>query len=323
MKHSCVYRLHRDRALRGRAWLPPVAAFFAVLAFGCSSSPEETASAVPATADYEPQIAAFRQEREQSLREPDSWLTLVGLFWLREGRNSVGSGGDNQVVLPQGKAPETAGVLVVEQGKARIEVASGVSITHEGQPVTELKLEDDSGGNPTILKHGPLQFYVIERSGRLAVRVKDCESEALRNFTGLDYYPAAEDWRIEAQFEPYEEAVELEMPNYLGAPTQETSPGALVFEIEGTTYRTDAISDGPSHFLVFADSTNGSETYGGGRFLRVELPDEAAPVTLDFNKAYNPPCVFTPYATCPLPPPQNKLTASVRAGEKAYASAAH
>jgi uncharacterized protein len=268
---------------------------------------------------YEAGILAFRQAREERLREPDGWLTLVGLHWLREGRNPFGSDPENRVTLPQGKAPEMAGAFVVEEGRVRVEVAAGVPVTHEGQPVRSLELQNDMQGDPTILALGSLQFYVIERSGRLGVRVKDSESKTRQNFAGLDYYSIDGNWRIEARYEPYDGPRTLEVPNFLGAPTQETSPGALVFAVGGTTYHMDALPDEPSYILVFADSTNGSETYGGGRFLRLELPAEAGPVTLDFNKAYNPPCVFTPYATCPLPPAQNKLNVAVQAGEKRYA----
>jgi len=288
--------------------------------FGCSSDTVEMASQkVAPEPNHEEEILAFRQAREERLRTPDGWLTLVGLHWLREGRNPFGGDPENRVVLPEGKAPALAGAFVVEGGRVRVEVAPGVPVSHEGRPVTSLELQNDMQGDPTILALGPLQFYVIERSGRLGIRVKDSESEALRNFTGLDYYPIGASWRIEARFEPYDGPRTLEVPNFIGPPTQETSPGALVFDVEGTTYRMDAIPDDPSYLLVFADSTNGSETYGGGRFLRVELPAAASPVALDFNKAYNPPCVFTPYATCPLPPPQNKIATAVRAGEKSYA----
>jgi uncharacterized protein (DUF1684 family) len=286
-------------------------------ALGCSPAAESPSAGDAAV--HESEILAFRQAREQRLRTPDGWLTLVGLHWLREGRNPFGSDPESHVILPEGKAPALAGAFVVEGGRVRVEVAPGVPVTHEGRSVASLELQNDMQGDPTILALGPLQFYVIERSGRLGIRVKDSESEALRSFTGLDYYPIEASWRIEARYEPYDGPRTLEVPNFVGTPTQETSPGALVFEVEGTTYRMDAIPDDPSYVLVFADSTNGSETYGGGRFLRVELPAEVGPAVLDFNKAYNPPCVFTPYATCPLPPPRNKIAAAVRAGEKSYA----
>jgi hypothetical protein len=288
--------------------------------FGCSSDTVEIASQkVAPEPNYESEIDAFRQAREERLRTPDGWLTLVGLHWLREGRNPFGSDPENRVILPEGKAPKLAGAFVVEGGRVRLEVVPGVPVTHEDRPVTSLEVQNDTQGDATILALGSLQFYLIERSGRLGIRVKDSESEALRKFTGLDYYPIDASWRIEARYDPYDGPRTLEVPNFVGPPTQETSPGALVFDLEGATYRMDAIPDDPSYLLVFADSTNGSETYGGGRFLRVELPAEAGLVALDFNKAYNPPCVFTPYATCPLPPPQNKVAAAVRAGEKRYA----
>jgi len=315
--NSLVPRQLRKTAARYRWLLLLVGAGLVAVALGCSPAPEAPSNRDAAV--HESEIDAFRQAREERLRTPDGWLTLVGLHWLREGRNTFGSDPESRVVFPEGKAPALVGAFVVEGGRVRVEVAPGVPVTHDGRPVTSLELQNDMQGDPTILALGPLQFYVIERSGRLGIRVKDSESEALRNFTGLDYYPIEASWRIEARFEPYDGPRTLEVPNFIGPPTQETSPGALVFDVEGVAYRMDAIPDDPSYLLVFADSTNGSETYGGGRFLRVELPAEAGPVVLDFNKAYNPPCVFTPYATCPLPPPQNKIAAAVRAGEKSYA----
>jgi uncharacterized protein (DUF1684 family) len=273
----------RKSACRYRRPLLLASAGLVAAAFGCSPAAQSPSAGDAAVLESE--ILAFRQAREGRLRAPDGWLTLVGLHWLREGRNPFGSDPENRVILPEGKAPELAGAFVVEGGRVRVEVAAGAAVTHEGQPVTNLELQNDMQGDPTILNLGSLQFYVIERSGRLGIRVKDSESETLRNFTGLAYYPIEASWRIEARYEPYDGPRTLEVPNFAGTPTQETSPGALVFDVEGITYRMDAIPDDPSYILVFSDSTNGSETYGGGRFLRTELPAEAGPAVLDFNTA--------------------------------------
>ena len=272
---------------------------------------------------YIQQVEQWRSERENRLRDPYGWLTLVGLHWLQQGDNSFGSGAANHVALPPGKTPGHAGLFVVDGDRVTVKVAPGVPVMHKGQPVATMALKTDAQGEPTLLQLGSLRFHVIERGERLGVRVKDRESAVLRNFTGIDYYAIDPRWRFEARFEPYDPPKELRIPNILGTIDTEPSPGAVVFEAEGMAYRLDAVGAGDALFIIFGDDTNGSGTYGGGRFLYADLPTETGRVVLDFNKAYNPPCVFTPYSTCPLPPRQNKLPFAVHAGEKAYARAAH
>ena len=182
-------------------------------------------------------------------------------------------------------------------------------------------LRPDTGGAPTELALGSVRLYLIERSGKLAVRVKDSEAETRKKFSGIDYYPIDSAWRVTARFEPYDPPRMLPIVNVLGMPEPEDSPGALVFDADGETHRLDAIGEGESLFIVFGDATNGSETYGGGRFVYTDLPSDDGTVILDFNKSYNPPCVFTAYSTCPLPPEQNKLPLAVRSGERVYAKA--
>jgi uncharacterized protein (DUF1684 family) len=239
--NSLISWRRRKSAGRYRWPLLLVGAGLVAAVLGCSPAPETPSNRDAAV--HKSDILAFRQAREERLRTPDGWLTLVGLHWLREGRNPFGSDPESRVVLPEGKAPALAGAFVVEGGRVRVKVAPGVPVTHEGRPVTSLELRNDMQGDPTTLALGPLQFYVIERSGRLGIRVKDSESEALRNFTGLDYYPIEASWRIEARFEPYDGPRTLEVPNFVGTPTQETSPGVLIFDVEGVTYRMDAIPD--------------------------------------------------------------------------------
>ena len=297
-----------------------VAGWLLLIIAAAVNMPSSNAQSEPSQAA---EIQAWRAARLERLTSPDGWLTLVGLFWLKKGENTFGGGPQNRVVLAGEKVPEQAGSLHVTSEGVKAAAAKGAGITHKGKPVTEMALQDDTQGEPTVLEIGSVSFYVIERGGRLGVRVKDSESEARRNFKGLDYYPLDAGWRLTARFEPYDPPKPVDIPNVLGGVFHETAPGAIVFDWGGKTYRLDPMPDGDSFMLVFGDETNGSETYGGGRFLNLDLPQEAGPIIVDFNKSYSPPCVFTPYSTCPLPPPQNRLGVAVRAGERGFARGAH
>ena len=195
----------------------------------------------------------------------------------------------------------------------------GVKPQVDGSPVTELELKDDTAeGGPTILRFESLILNVLKRGDRVGVRVKDTESLSRSEFKGLEYYPVDPEWRLEARFEPYQPAKTIPITNVLGMTDNETSPGALAFDIGGRIYRIDPILEKGEKdlFVMIADQTTGSETYGAGRYLYVSPPDAAGKVVIDFNKAYSPPCAFTNYATCPLPPRQNRLPFRIEAGEK-------
>lgn len=296
----------------------PLLAFTPLLLLACGGGPPEIEPAA-----LEEEVRTWRQEREARLRQDDGWLTLAGLYWLEEGESSFGSSPDNDLVFPA-KAPERIGTFRLENGRVSVAVEPGVPVTHDGAPVTEMALaaETDGGAEPDVLTLGSFTFFVIERAGRMGVRLKDREHPALARFTGLDYFPIGPEWRLTARFEPYDPPKTIRVPNIIGSEFEETSPGAVVFEIDGEEFRLEPTGEpGGELFLVFGDASNGSETYNGGRFLVADAPDDGR-VVLDFNKAYNPPCVFSPYATCPLPPRQNRLPVSIRAGEKMYAAAA-
>ena len=275
------------------------------------------ATAIPEDA-YRKEIEAWRARRIERLRADGGWLTVVGLFWLEPGKNAVGSGHGNKVVLPAG-TPDFAGVLERTSDSVTFHAAPGSGVSSGGKPVATQALASDADGEPTVLSVGSVTFYVIRRGSRLGVRVKDARSPARREFRGIDNYPTDPKWRVEARFEPYDPPKSIPIPNVLGTEEPTPSPGALVFELDGRTYRLDPIVEtGETDlFVIFGDRTNGKETYGAGRFLYASPPVGGRTI-LDFNKAYNPPCVFTPYATCPLPPPQNKLPIEVPAGEKKY-----
>jgi uncharacterized protein len=291
-----------------------------------SARPEAPPKAQPAApaapaADtaYLQEIEALRKDRNEGLKQEDGWFALVGLFWLEPGENRFGSGPDNRVILPEGRSPAFAGTLIREGDAVKVRVAPGVTVTSGGKPVTEAAVTSDAQGKPTVLELGSLSFFVIQRGDKVGVRVKDSKSPALAAFHGLDFYPIQPDWKVDARFEPYNPPKTVPVPNVLGQVSEIPSPGAVVFDWQGKTYRIDALEGSPEGglFLLFGDKTNGKETYGAGRFLDTDPPKDGK-VVVDFNTAYNPPCAFTAFATCPLPPAQNKLAVAIEAGEKNF-----
>jgi hypothetical protein len=272
-----------------------------------------------AQGEYAEQIKAWRQRREERLKADGGWLSVAGLFWLEEGRNRFGTAQDNGIVLPEGSAPEHAGVFERKGDTVTLRLEPGVEATAGGQPVPgELAMVPDTAGEPTVVALGKrLQMHVIGRNGRYAIRLKDRDSPQRKAFTGLKWFPVREDWRITARFEPYEPARDVEIPNVLGYVEKMSCPGVAVFTVAGRELRLEPVLEDPKEpmlFFIFRDETTGRETYPAGRFLYAEMPKDGQ-VVLDFNKAYTPPCGFTPYATCPLPPPQNRLALRIEAGE--------
>ena len=269
------------------------------------------------------EVEAWKAEREARLRQPDGWLSLVGLEWLEEGSNTIGSAEGNQVLLPTSTPPHL-GTLHLEQGAVRFETHEGLLVHIDGNEVSSSALASDASGAATEVRIGSVLFYLIARGDQIGVRVKDSEAETLLHFEGLDYYDLEPSWALSATFRPHDPPKSIPVPNVLGTVNETPSPGALEFQVDGTSHRLDVLDGGEGElFVLFSDQTNGSETYGAGRFLYTSTADEQGRVLLDFNRAYSPPCVFTPYATCPLPPSQNRLALAVTAGEKNYAGSAH
>jgi uncharacterized protein (DUF1684 family) len=301
----------------------------ATVIFAAACRQETTSTAPPKVIDasaHKSEIEKWQSDRLASLTKDDGWLTLIGLFWLNEGENKFGSFRENPIPLPRYKAPPIAGSFWLENGRVRIETRPGVEITADSNPVTTLDLKTDiDDGGPTILKLGSLIINVVKRGDRVGVRVKDSESVARSEFKGLEYYPIDPKWRLEARFEPYQPAKKIPITNVLGMTDDETSPGAIAFDVGGRIYRIDPILEKGEKdlFVMIADGTTGKESYGAGRYLYVTPPDASGKVVIDFNKAYNPPCAFTAFATCPLPPRQNRLPFRIEAGEKKYAGMEH
>ena len=287
----------------------------ALAASSCSSQSEMSPDEVAA---HKAEVEAWQERRDTGLRKNDGWLSLVGLHWLSEGDNAFGSDPSVPVPFPEGKSPANAGRFVLEGGSVRIIANADAGVTHNGEPVRALELSPDTSEEVTELEMGSLLFYVIERGGEFAVRIKDRENELLTNFAGMDEYPIDPAWRIQGRFEPYDPPLLIEVPNITGQVNQIDSPGAVVFERDGKTHRLDVLAAGDAYWVIFADETNGGDTYGGGRFLYTDLENENGDIVIDFNLAYNPPCVFTVYATCPLPPEGNEVALAITAGEKMF-----
>jgi hypothetical protein len=275
------------------------------------------ASAALGALSYHDLVDRWRQEREKSLKADDGWLTLAGLFWLKPGANTIGSSEDSAIRLPRG--PAHVGVIEYQDGKATIRMDPGAAATIDGHPASgsQAMQSDAKGAKPDLVQLNDFTFYVIHRGARNAIRVKDKQSEYRKAFTGLHWYPVKDEYRIEADWVAYTTPHTLAVPNILGETEQEPTPGYAEFMLAGEHYRLDPVVEGNQLFFIFKDKTAGAETYPAGRFLHSEMPKDGK-VLLDFNEAYNPPCAFTPFATCPLPPRQNRLSARIEAGELNY-----
>ncbi|HEX6550207.1 MAG TPA: DUF1684 domain-containing protein [Gammaproteobacteria bacterium] len=274
--------------------------------------------------EYSEEIERWRATRLQSLTAEDGWVTLVGLYWLQPDDNRFGAAVDNRIVMDHPALPAHAGTFILENGKVRFEAALDANILHQGAPVTRLALKTDATGEPTVLSVDTLSFHVIQRGDRFGIRVKDSAADARLHFRGLRYFDADPAWRFHAQFETYSPMKSVTVMNVLGMEEVMDSPGAVVFEFDGRSHRLETVLEPgeTDYFVMFADQTNGDQTYGAGRFLYVQPPVDGKTV-LDFNKAYTPPCAFSRFATCPLPPPQNRLPIEVTAGELKYEGSDH
>jgi len=267
---------------------------------------------------YRAEIQKWRDDREARLKADGGWLQVAGLFWLKEGANTFGTDPKSTIVLPAGSAPAHAGVFELKGGTVAVRLERGVEATVDGKPIATQPLRPDVPGPADVVKLGPrLSLHVIERGGRLGIRMKDRESPLLKEFTGLRWFPVSEAYRVDARFVPYAPPKQVPVPNILGQVENLPSPGSAVFTLGGREVRLDPVLEEPGAtelFFIFRDETAKTETYPAGRFLYTALPKDGR-VLLDFNKAYSPPCAFTPYATCPLPPRQNRLPLRIEAGE--------
>jgi uncharacterized protein len=263
-------------------------------------------------------VEQWRAQHQAELTKDFGWLTVVGLDWLKEGDNRVGADPANEVPLPSGSAPRRVAIISLHAGKAELHPEPGVPLTLNGKPATQTALREDDD----VLAINHLKFYLIRRGDRVGIRLKDNDSAARKDFKGLSWYPVDPTWRIQAKFNQWTTPHSIVFHNTIGQEESEPSPGTVTFQKDGREFHLEPTIDEGELFFVIRDQTSGKTTYGASRFLYNE-PARDGMVWLDFNKAENPPCAFTAYATCPLPPPQNRLALAITAGEKTYAGSGH
>ena len=269
---------------------------------------------------YENEITQYRTERESRLRDNDrSWLALVGLFWLVEGNNTFGRASSNDIQLDSPAVPEQAGVFQFRNGTVTVRAADDTPLTCKGEAVKFKTLRFDIEESPDYLELGSLIMVAIKRGKNCLVRVWDKESPNRKQFTGLKHYPVNSTFRVTARFVPYDPPRIMKIRDVIGEEYDVEFPGFALFTLGGKECRLEAEKTDEGLFFNYYDPTNGNGSYPGGRFLDVDEPNERE-VILDFNKSRNPPCAYTDYATCPLPPSQNRLPVRIPAGEMVYRS---
>ncbi len=268
---------------------------------------------------YEISIKQWQQQRIESLKAADGWLNLAGLYWLKEGNNTLGGNEKNSILFPADHSDAFIGTVALNKGIVHFTAATPAAVKTESTDVTNIQVfpyKDE----PIVLAHKSLRWFVIQRGTKYAIRLRDLENPILKEFKGIKTFPIDEKWKIKAQFVPTV-GRKIKILDVTGRVFEEESPGKLVFKINEKIYSLETTGTKAHLFIVFGDATNNLDTYGGGRFLEVDVPQEdGSSIYLDFNKAYNPPCAFTPYATCPLPTKENKLSIAISAGEQFHES---
>jgi uncharacterized protein (DUF1684 family) len=272
-------------------------------------------AAVQAPAPYRAEIEQHRRERIEELTAPNGWLAVRGLFWLREGTNTAGSDPASDIRLPA-RAAKRIGVFTLAGETITFAADRSASVASAGAPVKTVTLDPRKGETAGLVTDG-ITLFAIRRGTRLGLRMIDPESVQRSSFEGLKYFPLDPAYRVRAAFVPHDQPKRIPIPNVLGTIGQMESPGYVEFTLEGKTYRLEPVYETAERkdlFFIFKDLTSRTDTYEAGRFLHAPLPVDGV-VDLDFNRAYNPPCAFTEFATCPLPPKQNQLAVAIPAGE--------
>ena len=275
-------------------------------------------AAAPQAQDLTAETEAWRAERETRLAADDGWLTVAGLFFLTEGDNTFGASPLNDIVLRSG--PDRAGVFTLRRGEITVRATAGETLTIDGRDTATASLWPYEGGSRPTITIGPLSLFGHYSGDRLAIRMRDRDSEIRRGFSGLRWFPIAEDFRVRGRYIPHAEPRTVELPNILGDVETFRTSGSVAFSAGGAEHRMTAFDTGGRLWFIFRDLTSGSETYPAARFLYADAPEDGW-TTVDFNRAYNPPCAFNPYTTCPLPPLENRLPVRIEAGEMDYPAA--
>jgi uncharacterized protein len=271
---------------------------------------------VLAADDWKKSDLEWRARAEQSLRKDNGWLTLAGRYVMKPGANTFGTGKDNDIVFPEGLGPARMGTVTVDVGKVTVTLEPGLTMEKDGIPMTD-KVMGTDGENRDWVQMGRASFHVIAREGTYILRLADRESDVRKRFQGRVWYDVKDAYRVKAKFVPYDPPRKISIVNVIDEVSDEPSPGYVEFRLNGQVHRLDAVGDDDGLFFVMRDATAGKTTYAPGRFLYVEKkPEPGETFMLDLNRVYNPPCAFSEYTTCPLPPKQNILKTRVEAGEK-------
>ena len=293
-----------------------LAALISMIGCGPMQHRQESSSNPESTSTYLDSVRAWQKHRDAGLRTPDSWLTLVGLYWLHPGENQIGSSDSNDLVLPKTSAPARLGRVRLVGDKAVFRNEAGPVVTVNGKPVKSPVTLSYDEEKPDVVKAGTISFFVIKRLDKFAIRAKDGGSPVLKNFHGMDFFAIDPQLHF-PDAKLISDPKKIPILNVVGQTEMQDSPGVVEFSYAGKTYQLRPIYEGKTLFFLFKDLTNKTDTYQAGRMLNTPLPVEGK-VNLDFNRSYNPPCTFTPYATCPLPPRDNILPFAVMAGEKRF-----
>ncbi len=273
---------------------------------------------------FEEEEKAWQKEQDEKMRAPDGWLTIAGLFWLEEGPNSFGTSSECKIQLPQDSAPAVAGSFFYRSGKVTVRAQEGVPLRVNDVLITQSSLKSDAEGGLDTVALKDLRMWIISRSGRRAVRLRDFNHSAWKNSHSLEFFAPDPKYKILADYILHEEPKTISVETEIGTTTEMVSPGYVKFALDGRELKLIGFSQGPKNlFIIFKDLTNGVETYEASRFMSAEILEGGDKVNLNFNRAYNPPCAFTPHATCPLPPPENILDVRIAAGEKRYSKELH
>lgn len=280
-----------------------------LLAFAVLSIPAQTA--------YRSEVKEWRSEHEKELAGENSWFSLAGLFWLKEGVNTIGRGSRFDIQLTENFDGTKFGTIDFHNGTATLRIEPGVTAEVDGQRISEFQLVSDAIQKQSVVKSGSQNFYLIKREERYGIRLKDNNNRARLDFKRLNWFPIDAAFRVIARFEPFPEPIEIPIPNMLGGSYKMMSEGVLKFRLKGKNFSLQPVEEDGRFFIVFRDLTSRTQTYGVGRFLYAEKSKDNR-VILDFNKAENPPCAYTTFATCPIPPRKNRLSVAIPAGERRY-----
>lgn len=267
---------------------------------------------------YKKEIFEWDKNRIERLKSKNGWLNLVGLYWLKEGENSFGSSKNNDIVFPQNTCPDSLGTFILHNKQVYINVKHNNKVLIDSKKINSkdtIELLSDKKKNKSLINYKSLQWYIIERNNKIGVRLRNFKNDNITKLKTINRYPVQLKWKVKAQYIEFKNPETIKVPNVLGEAEMDTVFGKFIFEIDNKHYELTPLEEKDYYFIIFGDLTNGTETYGAGRFLYVPK-GKKKDIILDFNKAYNPPCVFTEYATCPIPPKVNKLNVKISAGEK-------